>query len=50
MKEIKFLSPLVIFTPSLLGCKEDLPDPSQSGANVVAGKVNGKAWIADLIF
>jgi len=31
-----------------LGCKkEELPELSQTGANIIACKVNDKAWIAD---
>jgi hypothetical protein len=47
MKKIRFLPLLLLLTLFQWGCKDKLPEPSQSGANVVACKVNGKVWIAD---
>jgi hypothetical protein len=48
MKKIAVLPGLMLFILFLPGCKKDnLPEPSQTGANVIACKVNGKAWIAD---
>lgn len=47
MKKIRLLPLLLLFMLFLPGCKEELPEPSQTGAHVVACRVNGKVWIAD---
>lgn len=46
MEKIKILSILTLLL--LLSCKkEKLPEPSQTGAGIVACKINGKVWLAD---
>lgn len=37
---------LLILSLYLISCDEKLPKPTQEGADIIACKVNGKAWIA----
>ncbi|WP_153042604.1 hypothetical protein [Rufibacter ruber] len=49
MKNIYYLSNLLLLTWLLTGCeKEELPKPTQNGSGIIACKVNGKPWIAEI--
>jgi len=44
MKKLHLLSLLLLF--GFLGCKkDDLPEPSIGGPNLIACKINGKKWV-----